>query len=193
MNTDDGTEDVTVSKGPAYSIDTWTPGRRSGGQQCSQHGEFCFLCSYSPKDDGEAEDYWTDIVDTITAFADEGKELPTITNLVYHNYRHNVQPFISFFDAGTETEIPKPEWSKTAIQRHITFSTTQWPTLFDSVCENILVSLIARQNNSVVDLDTDEVLEDERKALLDTISSFRQFKTYRLNAGRAGHAGKARK
>jgi len=191
MNTDDGEDyhDPDIVKKPtgaAYNIEPWENGG-GRGNQCSQNGMFCFLCMWSPSEDEGDEDYWSQIDHTISTLAEEGKELPTITSVVYYNYVKGVKDNIVFYDPRTEQEIHSPEWTKASISRHIMHS-PKWPMLFDTVCENILVSLISRQNNSVVDLESGEVLEENRKALLDTIAHYRQFKKHRREATSAAKA-----
>ena len=176
MMTDDGHEDLHRTMGPVYSLEV---SGASAGPTCAQHGEFCFLCNFSASED--QDDPWSDIIDVIGALAEENKEIATIVKIVHQNYEQNVRPTLSYTDAAAGITIEHPEWSKDAIRRHIVFTSTQWPSLFSNVCENIFVSMIALQSKHVKDMDTEDVDEERRKALVDTMMKYSQFQRNRAS------------
>ena len=180
-----------VNSGPAYSTAPWSG--KGGGPHCSQKGEFCFLCTFSPGEEGSSDDYWSDICDTVTTLVQEGKEIVTIVDVIFSAYEANIRPNISYIDDNTGLEIKSPLWSKVAIGRHLQHASSQWPELFDHVCENILVSLIVRQNDRVVDLDTEEVIDEKRKALIETINAYRQYKTSVVQRAGCGKTPRSRR
>lgn len=157
---------------PVYDTRTWTAkGRRSHAPQCSQHDEFCYLCLFSPKEETEdGEDHYATLVDTIDDLVEEQKEVPHIVKIVRHIYDVNIRPNITYVDVESDIEIKSPPWSLDSIQRHIVNS-RQWPTMQFSICESILTGLIDRQQR-LVDAKTDDIDEDKRKALVDTIKTF---------------------
>jgi hypothetical protein len=185
MMTDDGAEDVFRSTGPIYSLDAHGA---SEGPTCAQQGEFCFLCNFSAS--GEQDDPWSDTVDVIQTLAQEYKELAVIVKTIHQHYEANVRPTLSFTDGAAGVTIANPEWSKDAIQRHIIYTSSQWPQLFNNVCENIFVSMIALQSKHVKDLDKDEVDEGRRKALVDTMMQYSRFQHNRASSQRLSKSSK---
>lgn len=180
MLSDDGIEDLHHEMGPVYSLDA---DGAAEGPTCAQKGEFCFLCKFSATED--KDDPWSDIVDVITTLAEENKELSTIVRIVHRSYEQNVRGILSYTDTCSGETIENPEWSKDAIRRHIIFTSSQWPALFNNVCENIFVSLIALQNEQVKDVQTNTVDEAARKSLIHSMMEYSRFQHMRATTLRA--------
>ena len=90
--------------------------------------------------------------------AGERKALIQIVNAVHRVYTEVVQSDID--DA--------PEWTKASIQAHLLFS-TEFSCLFDHMLERVLQNIIVRQNATMVDGVTGEVIEEKRKAFMHSV------------------------
>lgn len=126
--------------------------------QCSNAKEYCFLCeNVDPEgSDGNAAAIRTFVRELVS----QKKEMPFVVNSVYEIYT---------------TEMGEQrEWSKESIKRHLLFS-TEFEGLFSCVVDQLFVSLIMRTQSRMLD-ETGAVDETNRKALLETIKAFGQWK-----------------
>lgn len=126
--------------------------------QCSSSKDYCFLCeNVDPEgSDGNAAAIRTFVRELVA----QKKEMPFVINSVHEIY---------------STEMAEQrEWSKESIKRHLLFS-TEFEGLFSCVVDQLFVSLIMRTQARMVD-ETGAVDETNRKALLETIRAFGQWK-----------------
>lgn len=120
---------------PAYNTAAWDTGG-STGPQCSLSGEFCFFCIFREQIQAEPEfgedDDCTSMKNLVHSLARQHKELPIIVTTVYNMYKKHIQPTLSYRHPITGIVINNPDWTKTSIQRHLTYS-LEFPELFDGV------------------------------------------------------------
>lgn len=110
--------------------------------------------------------------------AAEQKSLPIIVNAVHRVYERHIRA-----DALTETGNQGPEWSKKSIENHLLYS-TEFRELFDSFVERCLQNIIIRQNASLVDELTGEIIDDKRKAFLETLMVYKRMTSQDSGTGR---------
>lgn len=159
---------------PAYGID---PDTLSEGPQCSANaGEFCFLCQYEA--DGESNCLYSSIVDLVQHLASDKRELPFIVQQVQKVYNATVRDSVSFTHEDTGEVIERPAWSKASITRHLLWSTQFTDQIFDQTVRHMLHALVYRHNNTLVDAETSEVIEDKRKALTDTLKALESWEKH---------------
>lgn len=193
MDYDDGENDdeVVIQAGPAYNPAAWRTNENSG-PQCSQSREFCYLCTHAPHPPGEEitdeegepiPDYYTMVVNVIQTLASENgedgsRELAVIVNAVYNMYEDEVKDEVVYDHPITGARLNKPEWSKESIQRHILYSGL-CPELHDTLVDHIFHSIIDAQNRVLINVQTKAVIEDERKAFMDTMKHYTTWRKHR--------------
>ena len=91
-------------------------------------------------------------------------------------YRQTVQPHIEWTNPQTGVHTRSPVWSRDSIRRHLLFS-NNFSQLFGAVVRSMFVSLICRQNETLISRETGMVVEDHRKAFLDTVDGYRKWVT----------------
>lgn len=157
---------------PAYGID---PATHTDGPQCSASHEFCFFCYFEsdPATAGTDCDLHGSLKSLVDHLGSADKELPMIVESVHNAYQTTVRPHITW-DNPTGVLVHNPVWSKDSIRRHLLYS-AEFATLFNSVIRQIFHSIIIKQNESMVDADTGMVVDDHRKAFLQTVTGYRQF------------------
>ena len=160
---------------PAYGIDATTD---VGGPQCQCHPDFCFLCSFEPEPSaqGTDDDLYQTIVDLVTELASQDKELPLIVTVVHAAYLKNVQPHLTWESPQTGVVVKSPKWVRESIRRHLIHS-NQF-NFFPSIVRSIFHSIIVKQNETMIDRSTQMVVEEHRKAFIDTIDAFRKFESF---------------
>lgn len=174
----------TGTSAPAYKLSEVSC---DGNVSCSGSDEFCFFCHFSEHrgEDGECSALW----DVVRDMVEGKKELPLIVKTVHRIYREHIQPTLSIMMG--DNEIQQPNWTPGSIRRHLVFS-SEFPELFDGVIDQIFYSIIMRQNNSLVDEESGEVIEPRRSALMDTLGKLTQWRNSRTRTA-AGKQVKARK
>lgn len=140
-------------------------GTTSDAPQCSGSTDFCFLCEYSAGVAGDA-DVVGEIQSLAKALADEGKEVPVIVSAIQDAYNSTARDLVDWV-APNGTTVSRPEWTAASINRHILFSSEL--NVFGNAVDQILHSVIYTLNNTLVDKSTGLVVEEHRKALMDTI------------------------
>ena len=112
----DAGEDVVMNAGPAYNVSAWR-GDGSGGPQCSQSREFCYLCSYMAQPEEDEPDYYTAICNVIQTLVGEGKELRHVVDSVHRMYEEEVRPEVTYDHPQTGAILTAPHWSRASIER----------------------------------------------------------------------------
>lgn len=174
MDYDDGR--VVVDAGPAYNVSAWrTHGK--GGAQCSQSREFCYLCSFAPSE--EEDDCYTAVCNVIrTLVSEQPREMRFIVQSVHQMYEQEIRPDLTYEHPVTRAIIAGPEWSMASIERHILYS-GMCPEVHDNVVDHIFQSIIHAQNKTLVDNDTQRVIEEERKNFMDTMKHYTAWRKFR--------------
>jgi len=160
---------------PAYGINAASD---CGGPQCQSHPDYCFLCSFEPEPSaaGTDDDLYQTIVDLVSDLAQQEKELPQIVNVVYMTYLKNVQPHLVWENPATGCTVTAPAWCKESIRRHLIHS-NQFK-FFPSIVRNIFHSIVVKQNECMMDKATTMVVDEHRKAFIETIDAYRKFETW---------------
>lgn len=184
-----------VRVGPAYNTNAWTLSD-SRGPQCSQSGEFCFLCQFLPRkchdeyDEEETEitdddptqncDWVKRIKNSISALVAEKIERPKIVQHIHLIYKKHIQEHIEYINPFTNAVVRAPAWTHSAIDRHLVHS-QEWPDLFESTIDQTFHAILDTQNMRMRDMDTEDIIEDRRKAYMDSIKHFVEWKKYRAS------------
>ncbi len=184
----------------AYAIDA---ARDHGGFSCASSPDFCFFCSFepdavataeadgSPGGSGDGEnDLYSSLVDLVNDLTGQKKELDLIVGVVASVYARTVQPHITW-ETPAGGAVKAPEWGKASIRRHILHS-RQFAGLFPSVVRGMFHSIICKQNATMVDEETGMVVEETRKAFIDTADAYRKWETWAASMA-AGNDGRPTK
>lgn len=102
------------------------------------------------------------------ALASEGKEVPVIVAALQDAYNETARDLVEW-SAPNGTVVVRPEWTVASINRHILFSTEL--NVFGNAVDQILHSVIYTLNNTLVDNSTGMIVEEHRRALMDTIKT----------------------
>ena len=140
------------------------------GPSCAASPDFCLFCKFA--DDGQ-DGMVSQLKALIRALHTEKKDLGAIVDAVHRAYNDGVRSQVEW--SGPAGCIKAPQWSKTAIRRHILFS-NEFTGLFDDAIDQIFQSLIWRYNNCCIDSGTGLPNEEHRKALVDTIAQYSKWK-----------------
>ena len=174
-----GGEVAYVAPKPAYS--TGGPNVLvQEGVHCSMFpDEFCFFCAYEKNTEtqGSEADLYSSLVDLVQHQSDLKREPAAIAQHIFSQYNSAVRPHVP----------NQPVWTRASITRHIIYG-GQFTAIFDTSISAMFTSLIARQNAALVDAVTGTVIEDNRKAFCDTVSSYVKWK----NASGKKTAGSSR-
>ena len=158
---------------PAYAA----MGPEMGGNpQCSGSGDFCFMCEY--QDNGGEEDLYRDIKTLIQTLIEQKRELSAVVSHVYRVYEECVRDKAQW-RCGCEV-IKNPEWTRSSIYRHLTYS-TEFRDAFTDVIERVFHSILLKTNQHMVD-EEGRIVEAQRKAFIDTVKAY--------NAHRKQHANR---
>jgi hypothetical protein len=149
----------------AYPLAPGASGKFKKSPQCSQSSDFCFLCEYATTGNGDS-DVVGDMKALARAMAEDGKEVPTIVAAVSEMYAEQARDFVQW-KQPSGIILDKPEWSDASITRHLLFG-AQSP-IFDNAVDQIFTSIILNLNNSLLDKENGLVVEEHRKALMDTV------------------------
>ena len=169
MNTLQQQKAFAAAYGVCPSTNTDSPG-------CEGSHEFCFFCAFEsdPESVGTDCDLYGSMEDLVRSLADQNKDIPTIIQLVDRFYRQTVQPHIEWTNPHTGIHTKSPVWSRDSIRRHLLFS-NNFSQLFSAVVRSMFVSLICKQNESLISRETGMVVEDHRKAFLETVEGYRRW------------------
>ena len=101
-----------------------------------------------------------------------------------HRYDKELRPEVVYLNPETGITVTGPEWSRDSINRHLLFS-GRYPKLFDQLCGHIYSSCIIKQNDRLVNVATGAVDEESRRALMDTMKNYTQWRValHRINHG----------
>lgn len=168
----------TLQGAPAYNVSAWNGGN-ADGPQCSASGEFCYFCAHQDSEqDTEfgAEDDCLALRNMVRSLARQKKEFPHIITTVYNLYEKHIRGDVEFTHPVTGIKLSHPKWTKSSIQRHLMFS-NEFPELFDDLVNQVFHSIIQRQQEHVMARDTSDVIEDRRKALMDTVKTYTAWRT----------------
>lgn len=188
MDYDDGddVDAVVVKAGPIYNAAAWNT-HEDSGNQCSQARDFCYLCTHRPHptgepcvdDDGEPIiDYHTMLCDVARTLASEEAEVATIVTTMYNLYEEEVRKEVVYYHPITKMTMEKPEWTKASIQRHILYSGL-CPELHESMVDHIFHNIIDSHNAFMKNLDNGRLIENERKAFMDTMKHYTNWRKHR--------------
>jgi hypothetical protein len=174
----DGAETCRTLCVPAYA--TGGPNiQDTSGMHCSAFADtFCFFCKFERNSDasGTESDLYGSLADMVDHLAEMNREPSAIVCHVHDAYEVTVRQHIE----------GRPEWTKTSILRHIMYS-GQFERIVDTSVGQMLTSLIARQNASLVDKATNVVIEENRRAFCDTVGTLIKWKA----ANKSGACGKS--
>lgn len=138
-----------------------------GKPQCSQHPDtFCFFCEYAgtSAETGSDIDLRGTLVSLVTMLHREKREIAHIVDSVHERYVSSIQHHIP----GT------PEWGRTSIRRHLLYS-TEFTALFTNVVTQVFQTIIHSLNETMMD-DDNHVIEQNRRAFVDTVKAYQQWK-----------------
>jgi len=177
-----------MSFAAAYGVD---PSKDVDGPQCSASTDFCFFCAFEPDPDAEGgeADYHRCLTEFVSSLAEQDKEIPLIVDLLHQYYHRSVRKHISWKRPDTGVTVCQPEWTKDSIRRHLLHS-NQFPALFSSIIRNIFHSIIVKHNETMLDADTGMVVEEHRKAFVDTIAEYRKWCATQQGAAKLGIGSK---
>ena len=160
---------LAVDLQPAYETDGATGELTTRGLHCSSYpNEFCFFCAYERNTDATSNevDLYGSLSDLATHLSDLGIEPAAIAQHVYAQYESSVRMHVA----------DKPEWTLKSITRHLLYNSGTTTGVFDTAITNMFTSLIARQNATLVDKSTNMVVEEHRKAFVDTVAQYAKWK-----------------
>ena len=155
-----------TSFGPAYDVG----GSAISGSKnlpCSMYAtEFCFLCWYegSAVKEGMQVDLYTALVALCQKLAQQKREVSQIAFYADEMYVNNIQEHVA----------DNPAWSRESIVRHLVHS-GQFQPVFDDSVRMMFTSLITRINSSLIDKDTNQIIPENRKAFLETVTKYMQY------------------
>lgn len=138
------------------------------GLHCSMFpNEFCFFCSYERNSDanGSDGDLYSSLVSMVEHLAGLRREPSAIVCHVYDAYEETVRQHVP----------DTPQWHRPSILRHLLYS-GQFEAITDGTVGQMLTSLIARQNRSLIDVNTDLVIEENLKSFRDTVLTLIKWK-----------------
>jgi hypothetical protein len=162
--------------GPATAaLYAMTPNQGTGCPQCSQASDFCFLCEFSSADDTDAVAQVKLIAHELTA---EKKEIGVVAAAMVEAYDELARAEVAWRAPNGEV-VAAPPWTRTSAARHLMFSAEF--QAFDNAVDQIFHTLIYKLNATAVERDTGAVIEDTRRALVDTISKYSHWKTAQHN------------
>lgn len=150
------------------------------GVHCSSHpDDFCFFCKYerNTSSAGTEADLYGSLYDMVVHLSQMNREPSIIALHVYDAYNDTVRRHIE----------GNPEWSKESIFRHVMYS-GQFELVTETSVGQMLTSLIARQNATLVDRSTNLIVEEHRKAFVDTVQCLIKWKNLKKK-GRASGVG----
>jgi len=148
-----------------------TPSQLTGCPQCSQSSDFCFLCEFSSEIETDAVAQIKLIANELTA---DKKEVGVVSAAMVEAYDELARAHVSWTAPGGQV-IEAPVWSRTSAARHLMFSIEF--QAFDNAVDQIFHTIIYKLNESAVERDTGNIIESSRRALLDTISKYSNWKT----------------
>ena len=109
------------------------------------------------------------------ALAADNKELPAVAEALHDAYNEGIRSLVSW--DGPDGKVSEPAWTIEAIKRHLLFS-SEFGELFNAAVDQMFHSLIVKLNDSAVDAATGLVVEEHRKALMDTIAGFSKWQQH---------------
>lgn len=154
---------------PAYETDGATGELTTRGLHCSSYpNEFCFFCAYERNTDATSNevDLYGSLSDLATHLSELGREPAAIAQHVFAQYESSVRMHVA----------DKPEWTLKSITRHLLYNSGATTGVFDTAITNMFTALIARQNATLIDKSTNMVVEDHRKAFVDTVAQYAKWK-----------------
>ena len=164
-------EEMVYSTRPAYGLTT------PAGPQCSQNDEFCFFCAYADMGCSHGDiDLRATLVNLVQTLHREKKEILSIVHAVNKRYNEDVRPYTQSLSDATGP-VESPEWTQESIKRHLLYS-TEFPNLFPGVVTQIFQTILVQLNATMCN-DEGDLIEEKRKAFLDTVKSFQQWSTGR--------------
>jgi len=156
------------------------------GVHCSScPEEFCFFCKYerNTTSAGTEADLYGSLYDMVLHLSEMSREPSAIALHVYDAYNETVRQHID----------GNPEWSKESIFRHIMYS-GQFELVTETSVGQMLTALIARQNATLVDVNTNLVVEEHRKAFVSTVECLIKWKNSKKDkVGKRSQTMKARR
>lgn len=155
-------------------------GLGDGGPQCSGSPDFCFFCAFAGAAAGGGE-MVTELKAMAHALAADSKELPVVAKALHDAYEDGIRDVVAW--EGPDGTVRRPAWTIEAIKRHLLYS-TEFSELFGAAVEQIFHSLIVKLNECAVDRGTGLVVEEHRRALMDTIRGFAQWQQHTERKGK---------
>lgn len=155
---------------PAYETDGALGELTGRGLHCSSYpDDFCFFCAYERNTDASSNevDLYGSLTDLAEHLSSLNREPAAIAQHIFAEYESSVRQHV----AGN------PKWTLKSITRHLLYNSGSSTGVFDSAITNMFTSLIARQNATLVDKSTNMVVEDHRKAFVDTVAQYAKWKS----------------
>ena len=165
---------------PLYSL---LPTESTSAPQCSQSTDFCFFCEYSDATADDGTNIVGDLKQLGRALAEEKKETATIVTALVEAYDDSARSQV-VWTAPNGKEIIAPEWSRTSAMRHIMFSPEF--QAFDNAVDQMFHTMIYKLNNTAVERESGNLIEETRHALIETIGSYSKWKTSQHKLSNAG-------
>lgn len=152
---------------PAYPLN---PQQLAKGAvpQCCASDDFCFLCEYSATGTPGDGDVVGEMISIARGMADQGKDVHRIASTLLETYESSARDIVQWH-APNGSVVNRPEWTIASITRHVLFSSEIG--VFKNAIGQILHTVIYNINSNLIDAKTGLVIEEQRKALMDTIKT----------------------
>lgn len=210
---DSDPDTVVIDSGPAYNTNAWRTSD-SYGPQCSQSGDFCFLCyknrktpiESSREDDGDGDaeevaldddmpdeqrDWVAQTKSVISTYVAEKLERPIIVMKVYALYNKHIRKRVKYRNFHTGEIVHRPMWTRESIDRHITHS-GEWPEIYETNVDQAIHAVMDTQQQHLRDMSTGMMIPERVEQWMKTGEFLIKWKTYRAKHGKAG-TGSAQK
>lgn len=161
---------MDAAHGATSALYSMTPTQTTAAPQCSQSCDFCFLCEFS-EEGSEVVNQIKSIGHQLSA---EKKEVGVVAAAMVEAYDELARSDVTW-KSDTGEQVAAPAWSRTSAARHLMFSVEF--QAFDNAVDQIFHTLIYKLNATAVDRTTGIVVEDTRKALVDTIHKYSTWKS----------------
>jgi len=151
---------------PAYGL---TSGK---GPQCSGSDDFCFFCTFEcePSSVGSEFDLFGAMKDMVNAMVQQKRDFNYIVNAICTAYTDTVKGAVTY-TAEDGSLVTAPVWKRRSVARHLLYS-LEHECIFDSAITNMYKAVISNINNSMMDRETGDVVEERRVAFIDTVSAY---------------------
>ena len=162
---------------PAYSLSASSA--NSGlNPQCSGQNKFCFFCAFEPQKESGGNEHPDSLRSFVRALIEQKVEVPVIVRRLKSAYDESVRQSVEYYDHETEETIIAPEWTLDSIQTHIVYS-KEFPDIFEDSIEQMFLTLITGQNNSMINSTTKKENPEVVDSFLKTVKALSQYRESR--------------